>query len=117
MTTFNITDSVFANTSDTQAFNQDSALSDTLTVAAGAYLIATGSSSFSGASAAVFLAATKLWTVNINGGVYAANDIGLVLNTGIAANTISTIKITADGQVGGGNGGIEAGSVAAITNA
>jgi serralysin len=91
------------------AFDSDTAGVDSLTVNAGAYLIATGSGAF-GAS----LANTKAWTVSINGSVLGA--IGVLVQLGNLER--SSITIGTEGSAGAltTGSGIYAESAVAVKN-
>src|SRR5262245_8447126 len=117
MAVFTITDLVLKTTNNTRAFESDTPgiIADSLTVNAGAYLITEGTANDPGDAAGAYLAATGAWTVKVSGGIQSENDVGIYLESGIVAT--STITITADGEVGGGDAGIYAGSAVTITNA
>jgi hypothetical protein len=105
VTTITPDDSVFETADDTKALAPaDTAGVDTLNVAAGAYLITTGTPGALGNSAGAYLGNKMAWTVNVAGGITSEKDVGIFL---VAGNTgTSVINVSADGEVGGGAIGI-----------
>lgn len=91
------------------AFSSDNLGADSLTVDAGAYLIATGAS-----GEGAFLAGTGTWTVTVNGAVTSQQSAAIVLEGGIL--TTSKITIGTEGSAGGYHG-VALGSAATLSNA
>ena len=100
--------SVLTTANADNAFDNDSAVADTLIVDVGAFLIAQGSN-----ADGALLANTGAWTVTVNGSIFSQQSAGIDLASGNAA--ASTITIGTDGEVGGATG-IAAFSSATINN-
>jgi Ca2+-binding RTX toxin-like protein len=111
MTTFHITPSASVHTTASldHAFDIDDTGADALLVNAGAFLIADGVG-----SVGAYLAATKAWTVRLDGSIVSRQDDGIRLVGGNAE--ASNVTVGADGEVGGYSAGIEAASPATIVN-
>ncbi len=111
MTVYTITSATSIFSSGTVAFQNGTPAADTLSVQAGAHVIAGGA--VGTGKNAIWLKGAGAWTVSINGDVLSTEQIGLRLDAGLP---LSTISIGTDGNISGTFGAIEARSPVTITN-
>ncbi|WP_210529345.1 calcium-binding protein [Rubellimicrobium arenae] len=111
MTAFRITParSIFTGADGDHAFDLDTPGDDSLTVDAGAFLIAAGAN-----ADGTRLGPTGAWTVVVNGAVASDRSSGLVLAAGNAA--VSTITVGTEGEVTGNWEGLRLESASTVTN-